>query len=57
MEKRKGRGPQKKEKFVHINIRIDRECYEYLLKTGNVSKKIREILEEHLYGIDAREEG
>lgn len=42
------RGPQKKEKFVHINLYVTRRTYEYFDKAPNMSKVIRDFLDDYV---------
>jgi len=54
MSNRKPRGAGKKPALVHISVRISREANAYYSATGNRSKAIRAVLENHaklLYSI------
>lgn len=42
-----GRGPQKKGTLVHINLYITRRAHEYFSANANVSKAIRDALDEY----------
>ena len=41
------RGKQKKPTWVHINIRVTREVYDYFSQFPNMSEAIRNVLEAH----------
>lgn len=41
------RGPQKQPTYVHINLRVSREVYQFF-SSGNMSERIRVALDEYV---------
>lgn len=41
------RGKQKKPTWVHINLRVSREVFDYFSRFDNMSEAIRNVLEAH----------